>query len=298
MQHQPTSFWRYSLQLIMGCALVAGFAGTAEAQVKTLAGRIAISADGNAHDRDDIGAAAVSLAILEQANMKAKLVHFGYNNHVWFNGKPGMSPQQALQQKQDMTQSVTGARSRFGFPNSIFFSVIDNRQASYNHLAQQMRTATPNDPLYVLAMGPYEHICEAVKIAKRNMPAANVKYIVVVNHGDSNPLHTHNDLEGSGQSCNAASVRALGVGFKDIKNQNGEPNAVNKEGFKNPYTSWTWLANHADANLRWVHGRMKVAFPGRADVSDAGLVWYMVTGGPAKNGQQDGNPDDLSAFFK
>lgn len=301
MQHPSLSFWRHSLQLIMGCALVAGFAGTAAAQVNPFEGRIAISADGNAHDRDDIGASPLGLLILEHAGMKGKLVHYGYNSHVWFDGKDGMTAQLRQKQRADMTKSIKDAQSMFGYPSGVFRNIRENPSGAYNHLRDQMRIAA-NDKvrLYVLVGGPYHHVCEALK----QVPANQRDYITIVNHGDSNPLHTHNNPTGCTVPQSAFnSGKFMGARFVDIRNQNGVPNAVNADGFKNPYTLWTpWMTKsrndkQLENRLKFVHSRMKLSFPDKADVSDAGMVWYMVTGGPARGGQQNGNPKDLEAFF-
>ncbi|MCG8700366.1 MAG: hypothetical protein MI922_20090, partial [Bacteroidales bacterium] len=45
-------------------------------------GRIAISSDGNIHDEDDWGATAMSLAIIDAANLNSKLVHYSFSDHL------------------------------------------------------------------------------------------------------------------------------------------------------------------------------------------------------------------------
>lgn len=258
-----------------------GLAEPANAQVKNFTGRVAISADGNFHDRDDIGASPLGLAILEHAGFKNRLVHYGYNSHIW---------QSDASQKRDMTASVLGAQNLFGYNRGFFFDVDANPNRAYDDLAEEINKSTGANPLYILVGGPYEHVCQAIKRSRQNAR----QHVTVINHGDSNPYHVHNG------SCNAAETAKLGIRYVDIINQNGygpDGSKVNKYGFSNPYILWTWLENHNNADLRWLHSRMKVAFPGKADVSDAGLVWYLVTGGPRSGGDQRGNPDDLRKFF-
>lgn len=72
---------------------------------------------------------------------------------------------------------------------------------------------------------------------------------------------------------------------------------VNELGFTNPYSMWEWLAKHNNPDLRWVYSRMKEAFSYKADISDSGMMWYLVTGGPRAGGDQRGNPEDLRKFF-
>ena len=46
-------------------------------------GRIAVSSDGNYHDRDDICATAVTIAIFTSAGVAGKLVYYGHSDHIW-----------------------------------------------------------------------------------------------------------------------------------------------------------------------------------------------------------------------
>lgn len=258
-----------------------GTADAANAQIKSFNGRVAYSADGNFHDRDDIGASPLALAILEHAGMKNKLVHFGYNSHIW---------ETDASQRRDHTASVVGARDRFGFNRAVFFDILADKNRAYDDLAQEINKSNGANPLYILVAGPYEHVCQAIK-RSRQEPR---KHVTVINHGDSNPIHQHNG------SCTAAQTAKLGVRYVDIINQNGygpDGSKYNDLGFANFYDSWEWLKNHNNADLRWIYSRMKVGFPGKADVSDAGMMWYLVTGGPRSNGDQRGNPEDLRRFF-
>lgn len=49
----------------------------------TSVGRIAVTADGNQHDKDDWGASPLGLAILAQRGLQANVVHYDYNSHGW-----------------------------------------------------------------------------------------------------------------------------------------------------------------------------------------------------------------------
>lgn len=91
------------------CMLLVGNA----ASLTLRPGRLAVSADGNKNDRDDIGATPMALAILAKAGStaKSKLVHYEYNDHIWGSN---------YYQKLDMTNSANGAASVFGFSSTIF----------------------------------------------------------------------------------------------------------------------------------------------------------------------------------
>jgi hypothetical protein len=48
-------------------------------------GRIAVSEDGNYHDRDDICSAAMIIAQLARAGAASRVVYYGYADHYWLS---------------------------------------------------------------------------------------------------------------------------------------------------------------------------------------------------------------------
>jgi len=244
---------------------------TTTTSVSLRAGRVAVSADGNDHDRDDIGASPMELAMLAKAGStaKSKLVHFEYNNHIWSN--------YSTAQKNDMTYSVLSAASRFGFSSSIFFSVIDNPTAAYNHLAAEINKSSSTNPLYILATGPMHTVCEAIKRSY----STRRPYVTVVSHSTWNETHSHNG------SCTWSGIKTLGVKTIDIIDQNYPRFATNT------YSDVSWLSTHPDANIRWVWSRMQIShiYFSAADVSDAGEMWYWL-----KNDQY-GSFSKLKTYF-
>ena len=235
-------------------------------------GRLAISADGNDHDRDDIGATPMSLAILAKAGFTQRLVYFEYNNHIWSSF--------SVEQQTAMTESALGAASRFGFDPAVFYSAIDNPAAAYTHLAAEINKSSSTNPLYILAMGPMETVCQAVRLSdpfKR-------QYVSVVSHSEWNDDHQHNG------SCTWSGLLTTGVTTIHIADQNQYLRTSDPADI-------AWLANHPDADLRWVWSRMQIGFvdygvPVVADVSDAGEVWYWL-----KSGDQSATFAKLLAFF-
>jgi hypothetical protein len=235
--------------------LLVSFSFVNQAASQTLrAGRVAVSADGNANDRDDIGATPATLAMLAQAGVTAqrKLVHYEYNNHIWFNS--------SSTQKSDMTYSAVNAAKRFGFSSNIFFSVIDNPTAAYTHLAAEINKSTYANPLYILAMGPMESICQAIK---RSYTSPR-QYVTVISHSTWNETYQRNG------SCTWTGIKANGVKTIHITDQNAPYFATNS------YSDVSWLPAHPDPNIRWVWSRMNMShtFYSAADISDAGIAWY------------------------
>jgi hypothetical protein len=232
-------------------------------------GRLAVSADGNKTDRDDIGATPMALAILAKAGStaKSKLVHYEYNDYIWGSN---------YYQKRDMTNSAKGAASTFGFSSTIFFSVIDYPSAAYNHLAAEINKSTYTNPLYILAMGPMASICEAIKRSY----SSRRQYVTVISHSAWNESYSRYG------SCTWSGIKSLGVKTIHITDQNAGLAT-------NYYPTVSWIANSPDWKLRWVWSRMKIGltFYTVADVSDAGEMWYWL------KYDQYGNFSKLKSFF-
>ena len=236
-----------------------------QANAKGFIGRIAISADGNDHDRDDIGATPMGLAILAHFGLQNKVVHYDYNSHIWGNGSGN--------QKKEMTESALGAASRFGFNKSAFISAIDETNKAKNSIANAINNSSSSNPLYLLVAGPMAVACEGIQAADQDKR----KYVTVISHSSWN-----NEYSQKG-SYTANDVKKTGVKFVQIKDQNA--------GLHKRYEVWSWLKNHSNGGLRWVYERMKVSDKPRGDVSDAGMIWYLL-----KN-DQNVDPDKLKSFF-
>ncbi|MEM6772389.1 MAG: hypothetical protein AAF597_17565, partial [Bacteroidota bacterium] len=79
------------------------------------------------------------------------------------------------------------------------------------------------------------------------------------------------------------------INFKRIKDQNKKK--VPNEGWSSyhDWSVWEWLKNHEDKDIAWLWTNMKKH--DRADISDAGMVYYLLTG------DEDGNPEKFRAFL-
>ncbi len=228
-------------------------------------GRIAISADGNEHDRDDIGATPMGLAIIAHFGLQNKVVHYDYNSHIWGNGPGG--------QKQDMTESTLVGASKFNFNKGVFVSAVDETNKAEKGIANAINESSSSNPLYILVAGPMAVVGEGIKRSN----ADKRKHVTVISHSDWN-----NDYQRNG-SYTAKDVKKTGVNFIQIKDQNG--------GLRRDWSDWKWLQKHSDGKLRWVYDRMQEGVSRKGDVSDAGMIWYLL-----KN-DQNGNPNKLKSFF-
>lgn len=233
--------------------------------------RIAVSADGNA-DPDDIGATPAGLAMLAHAGLQDSLVHYHVNSQVW---------QKATQARNaKMRDSAYGSASRMGFDQELFFDALIEYQAdgpdnaATQHLAQAINASSANDRLLIVGAGPMEVIYQAVKLADPE----KLEYVEVLTHSHVNDKNT-----GDGSGHTRTDIEALGVDFIDIRDQN--------RGFstKKDFGLWSWMKNHPNQDLQWVYERMQAG--GKADISDAGMIYYALTGEP------EGDISDLQDFF-
>lgn len=271
------------------------------AQLKPFAGRLAYSADGNYHDEDDIAANPFVLMLLARSNYQSKLVHFEYGNHIWYT-RPSQLARLELATKT--------AATRFGFDTSIFYNCIVDRFAAYKHLKDEILASDEANPLTILGAGPMHTIYQALKLANAVDPT-KLKYVTLVSHspakGDSSsnnehglydnrkgkdPIHTHNSPEPAKVWDDIARDFPL-LKLVIIRGQNGPYDERKLDGydFCVAYSNIKdWMSSFPDSNVQWVWENMKAVFRNKADVSDAGMAWYWLTGG-----DQYGNLEKVKA---
>lgn len=232
--------------------------------------RIAISADGNA-DPDDVGATPAGLAMLAEVGLQDLLVHYHVNSQVW--GRAG-NPK-----NQKMRDSAFGSADRMGFDRAEFFDALPEFQADgpnnvvTRDLAADINASSANDQLLIVAAGPMEVIYQAVKLANPNKR----DFVKVLTHSSANDNNT-----GDGSGHTRSDIEKLGVEFIDIRDQN--------RGFSThkDFGPWSWMKN-SDANWQWVYQRMQAG--SKADISDAGMVYYALTG------DENGDISKLRSFI-
>ncbi|MEM9960582.1 MAG: G8 domain-containing protein [Pseudomonadota bacterium] len=239
--------------------------------------RIAVNADGQG-DKDDVGATPASLAMLAHAGLQDRLVHYHVNSQVWNKNTDG---------NPDMVESMLGSAELMDFDEDLMFNAVadyaaadlSNDNTTSRHLAEQINASSADDRLLIAAAGPYEVIYQAMSLAEADKRA----FVTVVSHssindandgrGDGAPFRTRFDLE-----------RDFGTEVIDIKDQNKFFSTGKDFG---PWQSW--LGTTDDPQLGYVYDRMQVS--GKADISDAGMVFYAVTG------IEQGTREELEAFF-
>lgn len=208
--------------------------------------------DGNYHDKDDWASLAMELALGE--------------------GQPGLlgctinchEPQSLPAYEAQMQTSVDGGCDRFGENRGLFYS----RDAAA--LVPLINRASSRARLLVVLAGPAELLWQA----KQAADPSHWRYVTVMSHSRWNETHkepgTHTLAD-----CQPAAVWR-------IPDQNAR--------LRTDYSRWTWLK--LDARLAWVYDRAVATGKAQFDVSDAGMIFTLLTG------NQTGTPEDFRAQFR
>jgi len=224
-------------------------------------GRIAYSADGNHNDPDDWIASPVTLAILAEAGLKDRLVHFDYNSIL-----PLTDPQW----EKTHSESVLGAAERYGFVKSVFHDCREDLDAAVASIARAIDDSSAGNPLYFIIAGPME----VPNLGIQKSDPTKRQFIYCLSHS------RWNDGFASGYKFTVTkrSVIEQDVHWVQIADQNrllsfgryGTP--APPEEFK-PYF---WMRDSRDPRVHWLWERMLVST--RPDPSDAGMTWFLVSG--------------------
>lgn len=224
-------------------------------------GRIAYSCDGNHNDPDDWIASPMTLAILAEAGLKDRLVHFDYNCIL---------PLTNAEWEKTHAEGVLGAAERYGFDKSMFFDCRRNLDGAVASIARAVNRSSADDPLYFIIAGPMEVPCRGIQ---KSDPARR-KFVYCISHS------RWNDGFASKYQFTVTkrSVIEQDVHWVQIQDQNrllsfgryGRPSPP--EEFK-PYF---WMRDSSDPKVQFLWRRMLVST--RPDPSDAGMTYFLATG--------------------
>ncbi len=235
--------------------------------------RIAISTDGNHHDHDDIAATAAYYALLAAECNQERLVHFDHSSHLGAN---------TADQYNEMKKSANEGARRFGIDPNVVFDDQTQLNQAINSIKNAVNASSANSHLYFCIGGPFE-------VAWRGINAsdpAKRRYVTVISHSLWNDSHTDTrELNHDG-----GDIRALGVNYKKIKGQNccGFNLIKHCSGSACGFDILDRILDDENIpNLAWFVERCYAA--GRADYSDAGMVWYVLTGSDESTPEQFGN---------
>ncbi|NJB35070.1 hypothetical protein [Croceivirga sp. JEA036] len=232
-------------------------------------GRIAIVADGNSPDPDDLGGTAVSLSLLRAAGLEDRLVHYSHSCDLV---RVERISERAERERHALMQSACDVTARRwgGFDDLTFFDAKWQQEKTVADLANAINASSADDPLWIVEAGEPDIIGLALDASNK----AKHPYVKVVTH------HPANDDAGDFYSWQ----QILDYGVEEVRIPDQNVNLkVNIE-------NWDWAKNHPDPRVQWVWLQGKIAEvddvvrfqKGKWDCSDAGMVLYWITG--ATNG--------------
>jgi hypothetical protein len=172
-----------------------------------------------------------------------------------------------------------GAADQFGFARAKFFDCRSNLPAAINNLRNQIDLSSASDPVFIIALGPMEVLWRAVNVSN----SAKRQYVTVISHSNWNNTKTYPPT----MTHTRADVEALGVNWIQIQDQN--PLLHTRNSGSPNWSPWFWLRDAAQARMRWIYDRMRVT--GKPDVSDSGMVYYLLTN------DASGTPSKFRNFF-
>lgn len=246
-------------------------------------GRIAIVADGNSPDPDDLGGTAVSISLLRATGLEDRLVHYSHSCDL---ERVERISERAERERHALMQSACDVTARRwgGFDDLTFFDAKWQQKETVNDLAKAINASTAADPLWIIEAGEPDIIGLALDASSKNKH----KFVKVVTH------HPAND--DAGDFYTWQQILDFGIEEVRIPDQNVHLK-VNLE-------KWDWAKNHPDPRVQWVWLQGKIAEvddvvkfqKGKWDCSDAGMVLYWITGA-TNGGLREGSVDDVKKLL-
>ena len=244
----------------------------ASGEINPPAGRIAIVADGNSPDPDDLGGTAVSLALLRAAGLEDRLVHY---SHCCDFVRGARISARAERERHALMQSCCDVTARRwgGFDSLTFYDALWQKEATINDLRDAINASSANNPLWIVEAGEPDIIGFALDASEKEKH----QYVKVITH------HPANDNAGDFYSWQQ--ILNFGVEEVRIPDQNVK--------LKVRIEKWDWARIHPDSRMQWIWIQGKIAEAddvvkfqkGKWDCSDAGMVYYWISGANVNNGK-------------
>ncbi|SDF09120.1 Por secretion system C-terminal sorting domain-containing protein [Pricia antarctica] len=292
---------RTKLQLLILFVLTTYYAiGQSEctpiAEVNFPGGRVVMSFDGNVHDDDDIVAMAYSAGLFWAAGLQDKVVQIEYNNHVCDTGvnESDGTGAGAGDDSANMRATASGAISNFGYSSTIFYDYERQGSTSSAKMAAEIEKSTASNPLWILAGGPMETVWRGFERANKGFD-----HVVVISHSRWNENHTHcsdahnySDLKNKYQGKGVFFVENCDNGGCSSSNKLNDQNG----GFNSAKSNWEWMRNSDKEYNRWIYSRNP--WSSRFDPSDAGMAYFLITGGPFNGGNKTPDHNDAKKLLE
>lgn len=246
-------------------------------------GRLAIVADGNSPDPDDMGGTAVSIALLRAAGLEKRLVHYSHSCDLVVLQRISEIAEKERHAMMQTTCDVT-ARRWGGFEHITFMDAKWQTDQTIKHLTKAINASTSDAPLWIVEAGEPDIIGFALQAAQKE----KLKFVKVITH------HPAND--NAGDFFKWKDILDFGIEEVRIPDQNID--------LKVDLEHWDWAKNHDDDRIEliWLMGKLAevddvVNFQkGKWDCSDAGMVLYWITGATS-GGLKQGKVDDVKKLL-
>ncbi len=246
-------------------------------------GRIAIVADGNSPDPDDLGGTAVSLALLSATGLNGRLVHYSHSCDLVRGDRIS---ERAEKERHALMQSACDVTARRwgGFDAITFLDANWQQEKTVEDLKTAINASSEKDPLWIIEAGEPDIIGMALNVSEKSKH----KYVKVVTH------HPAND--NAGDFYTWQQILDFQVQEVRIPDQNTH--------LKVDLPKWDWAKNHQDPRLQqvWLQGKIAevdnvVKFQkGKWDCSDAGMILYWITGA-TNGGLELGTVNDVKGLL-
>jgi hypothetical protein len=253
-------------------------------QIKPPLGRIAVVADGNSPDPDDLGGTSVSIALLRATGLEERLVHYSHSCDLV---RVKRISEEAERERHALMQSACDVTARRwgGFDGLTFLDAKWQRDKTIKDLAKAINASTANDPLWIIEAGEPDIIGYALEASSKEKH----QFVKVVTH------HPAND--DAGDFFTWQQILDFGVEEVRIPDQNIK--------LKVNLSQWDWAKDHPDPRIQWVWLQGKIAEvddvvkfqKGKWDCSDAGMILYWITGANVNNGLKQGTVDDVKSIL-
>ena len=249
-------------------------------------GRIAIVADGNSPDPDDLGGTAVSLALLRAAGLEKRLVHYSHSCDLLSTTRVNRISEDAEKERHAMMQTACDGTARRwgGFDHITFYDAKYQIDPTIKDLCKAINASSATDPLWIIEAGEPDIIGFALDETSKDKH----QHVKIVTH------HPANDTLGDFYKWQ----RILDFGVEEVRipDQNIK--------LKVDESQWDWAMNHPDQRIQfvWLMGKMAevddvVEFQkGKLDCSDAGMVLYWITGA-THGGLKQGTVEDIKSLL-
>ncbi|GAB5552764.1 MAG: hypothetical protein Sapg2KO_23550 [Saprospiraceae bacterium] len=270
-----------TIQLIIVLLIITN--GLSAQKINPPIGRIAVVADGNSPDPDDLGATAVSLALLRATGLEDRLVHYSHSCDIV---RVSRISERAEVERHAMMQSSCDitARRWGGFDDLTFYDAKWQLDETIKDLAKAINASTADDPLWIIEAGEPDIIGFALDAT----PKEKHQYVKIVTH------HPANDDAGDFYTWQ----QMLDFGIEEVRIPDQNIN------LKVDQEEWDWARDHPDSRIQqiWLQGKIAevddvVKFQkGKWDCSDAGMVLYWITGA-TKGGLKKGSVQQVKKLL-